>query len=186
MRILGDFAVFRHDGTLQDTGRRNQQLVCRIAMEGLRQLGRLHDNLGGEMQKGHFRRCQCVLDPGRDIAIEVQPSILHQFGDLPTGDNANAERAIFAKFEKIPVPWLESIWLSNLPNPNVGVQQNHARPSPRWRRVPTAHGTRAPNCEDFPPRRQLVRSSSRPPTPQPVGRVQMEVPSERFPHAPRR
>jgi hypothetical protein len=73
-------------------------------MEGLGQLGRLYDNLGSEMQKRHALPCKRVLDPSHDIAVELQPSILYQFGDFPTRDDANAEHAISAEFEKISVP----------------------------------------------------------------------------------
>jgi hypothetical protein len=71
--------------------------------------------------------------PNPDMAVELQPSVLHKLSDFPTGDDAHAEDAVGAAFEKVAVLRLKSIRLSNPPDPNVGVQQNHReRPSPRW------------------------------------------------------
>lgn len=51
MRIGRNLAVFGHDRTLEDAGRRNQQLVGWIAMERLRQLGGFHYDLRVEVHK---------------------------------------------------------------------------------------------------------------------------------------
>jgi hypothetical protein len=63
------------------------------------------------------------------FAIELQPSALRKFGDFPTGDDANAEHAIDAMFEKVAVLGLQSIRSSYPPDPNVGVQHDHRRAS---------------------------------------------------------
>src|ERR1700733_7836638 len=81
------------------------------------------------MQKGHALPCKGAFDPDPDFAIEFQSSVLHKFRDFPTGDDADAEDAVRAKFEKVAVPRLQSIRLSYPPDPNVGVQQNHRRAS---------------------------------------------------------
>src|ERR1035441_5939510 len=81
------------------------------------------------MQKGHARPFKGVFDPDPNFAIQLQSSVFHKLGDFPTGDDANAEDAVGAKFEKVAVLRLQSIRLSNPPDPNVGVQQNHCRAS---------------------------------------------------------
>jgi len=63
MRIGLNLAVFGHDPTLQDAGRRNQQLVCWIAMERLRQLGGLHYDLRVEVQERHARPSKSAFYP---------------------------------------------------------------------------------------------------------------------------
>jgi len=78
----------------------------------------------GNLQKGHARRCKCGFDPGRDIAIELQPS--------NSTSLAISQQEIMLTPNTRSVPssrrsrcrgW--SIWSSNPPNPNVGIQQNH-------------------------------------------------------------
>ena len=129
MRIRRNLAVLSHDWALKDAGRCDQQLVGRIAMERLRQLGGFHHDLRMEVKKGHARFRKGAFYPKPDGPIELQPSVLHKFRDFPTGDDANAEDAIRAKFEKLAVPRLQPIRSRNPPNPNVGVQQNHSRAS---------------------------------------------------------
>jgi hypothetical protein len=52
-----------------------------------------------EVQKRHARLRESVLHPKPDGPIELQPSALHKFRNLPTGDDANAEDAVGATFE---------------------------------------------------------------------------------------
>ena len=129
MRIRRNLAVLSHDWALKDAGRCDQQLVGRIAMERLRQLGGFHHDPGIQAQKRHARLRKGALYPRLDGPIELHPSVLHEFRDFPTGDDANAEDAVRAKFEKFAVPRLQPIRLRNPPDPNVGVQQNHSRAS---------------------------------------------------------
>ncbi len=70
-------------------------------MERLWQLRGLHYDLRVEGQKGHASHSESAFYPGPDMAIELQPSVLHKFSDFPTGDDANAEYAIDTTFEKI-------------------------------------------------------------------------------------
>jgi hypothetical protein len=51
VRIRFDLTVFGHDRTLQDARHRNRQLVGRISMKGLWQLGGLHHDLRVEVEK---------------------------------------------------------------------------------------------------------------------------------------
>jgi hypothetical protein len=44
--------------------------------------------------------------PKPDGLIELQPSVLHELRDFPTGDDAHAEDAVSARFEKFAVPRL--------------------------------------------------------------------------------
>ena len=83
MRIRRNLAVLSHDRTLQDAGRCDQQLVGRIAMERLRQLGGFHDDLWMEVQKRDARFRKGAFYPKPDGAIKLQPSVLHQFRDFP-------------------------------------------------------------------------------------------------------
>jgi hypothetical protein len=129
MRIRRNLAVLSHDRTLQDAGRCDQQLVGRIAMERLRQLGGFHDDLWMEVQKRDARFRKGAFYPRSDRAIEFQPTVLHKFGDFPTRDDANAEDAVSAKFEKFAMPRLQPVRSRNPPDPDVGVQQNHSRAS---------------------------------------------------------
>ena len=122
MRIGRNLAVLSHDWTLKNAGRCDQQLVGRIAMERLRQLGGFHHDPRMEGHEGHARFREGAFYPKPDGPIELQPSVLHQFCDFPTGDDAHAEDAVSAKFEKLAMPRLQPIRLRNPPNPNVGVQ----------------------------------------------------------------
>jgi hypothetical protein len=97
-------------------------LVGRIAMERLWQLSGFHDDLRVEVQKRDARGRKGAFYPKPDLAIELQPSVLHKFRDFPTGDDAYAKDAVGAMIEKVPVLRLQSIRLSNPPDPNVGVQ----------------------------------------------------------------
>src|ERR1039457_3873179 len=81
------------------------------------------------MQKGHARPFKGVFDPDPNFAIQLQSSVFHKLRDFPTGDDANTEDAVGAKFEKVAVLHLQSIRSSNPPDPDVGVQQNHCRAS---------------------------------------------------------
>ena len=88
-------------------------------MESLRQLGGFHDDLWMEVQKRHARFRKGAFYPTSDRAIELQPSVRHKFGDFPTGDDANAEDAVRAKFEKFTMPRLQAVRSRNPPDPNV-------------------------------------------------------------------
>jgi|SRR5271157_404092 len=105
MGIRRNLGVLSHDWALKNAGRCDQQLVGRIAMERLRQLGGFHHDLRMEVQKRHARLRKGALYPKPDGPIELQPSVLHKFRDFPTGNDANAENAVSAKFEKVAVPW---------------------------------------------------------------------------------
>ena len=49
---------------------------------------------GLRCRRGHARPGKSAFDPRPDLAIELQPSVLHKFSDLPTGNDADAEYAI--------------------------------------------------------------------------------------------
>ena len=87
MRIRRNLAVLSHDRTLKDAGRCDQQLIGRIVMERLRQLGGFHHDLRMEVQKRYARLCKGAFYPKPDGSIELQPSALHKFRDFPTGDD---------------------------------------------------------------------------------------------------
>jgi hypothetical protein len=106
VRIRRNLAVLSHDWALKDAGRCDQQLVDWIAMERLRQLGGFHDDPRMEVQKGDARLCEGAFYPKPDGPIELQPSVLHKFRNFPTGDDADAEDAVGANFEKFAVPRL--------------------------------------------------------------------------------
>jgi hypothetical protein len=109
MPIHLNLAVFGHDRAPQDPGRCNQQLVGRIAMEGLWQLSGFHDDLRIEVQKRDTRHGKGAFYPNPDVAVEHQPSVFHELSDFPTGDDAHAEDAVGAAFEKVAVLRLKSI-----------------------------------------------------------------------------
>ena len=129
MRIGRNPGVLSHDWTLKNAGRCDQQLAGRIAMERLRQLGGFHHDPRMQGHEGHARLHEGAFYPKPDGPIELQPSVLHQLCDFPTGDDAHAEDAVGAKFEKLAMPRLQPIRLRNPPNPNVGIQQNHSKAS---------------------------------------------------------
>jgi hypothetical protein len=106
MRIRRDFAVLSQKGTLKEARRRDQQLVDWIAMERLRQLGWFHHDVRMKVQKGHAWFSKGALYPKPDCPIELQSSVLHEFGDFPTRDDADAKDAVNAKFEKLRGAWL--------------------------------------------------------------------------------
>jgi hypothetical protein len=81
-------------------------LVGWIAMEGLRQSGGFHHDLWMEVQKRYAWFRKGSFYPKPHGPIKLQPSVLHQLRDLPTGDDANAEDTISAKLEKFAVPGL--------------------------------------------------------------------------------
>ena len=74
MRIGRNLAVLSHDWTLKNAGRCDQQLVGRIAMERLRQLGGFHHDLRMEGHEGHARFREGAFYPKPDGPIELQPS----------------------------------------------------------------------------------------------------------------
>src|SRR5258708_1600906 len=76
-------------------------------MERLRQLGRFHHDPRMEMQKRHAWFRESAFDPKPDRSVELQPSVLHEFGDFPTRDDADPEDAVSATFEKFTVPRLQ-------------------------------------------------------------------------------
>ena len=100
MRIRRNLAVLSHDWTLQDACSCDQQLVGRIAMEGLRQLGGFHHDPRMEVQKRHALSRKGTVYPKPDGAIKLEPSVLYKFRYFPTGDDTNAEDGVSAKFEK--------------------------------------------------------------------------------------
>ena len=132
MRIRRNLAVLSHDRTLKDAGRCDKQLIRWIAMERLRQLRGFHHDPRMEMQKRHARFRKSAFYPKPDGSVELQPSVLHEFGDFPTRDDADPEHAVNSTFEKFTVPRLQPIRPRNPPDPNVGVQQNHFRASQSW------------------------------------------------------
>jgi len=54
-----------------------------------------------EVQKGHARFREGTFDPKADGSIELQPSVLHEFRDFPTGDDANAEDAVSGQVREV-------------------------------------------------------------------------------------
>jgi hypothetical protein len=98
-------------------------------MERLRQLSGFHHDLRMELLKRDARLRKGAFYPKPDGPIKFQSSVLHKFGDLPTRDDADAEDAVSAKFEKVAVPRLQPLRSRNPPDPNVGVQQNQCRAS---------------------------------------------------------
>jgi hypothetical protein len=108
-------------------------LVGWIAMERLRQLGGFHRDLRKEVQKGHARLSKGTLYPKPDCPIKLQSSVLHEFRDFPTRDDANAENPVSAKFKKFAVSRLQPIRLGNPPDQMwVSSRITARRPSPRW------------------------------------------------------
>jgi hypothetical protein len=103
MRIRRNLAVLSHNGTLKDAGRCDKQLVGVIAMERLRQLGGFHRDLRMKVQKANARFSKGALYPEPDCPIKLQSSVLHELGDFPTPDDADAEDPVSAKFEKFAV-----------------------------------------------------------------------------------
>jgi hypothetical protein len=89
-------------------------------MERLRQLSGFHHDLRIEVQKGHTWFSEGALYPGPDCPIELQPSILHEFGDFPTRDDTDAEDAVSATFENVAAPWFQLIRPGNPPDPKCG------------------------------------------------------------------
>lgn len=75
-------------------------------MEGLRQLGGFHDDLRMEGKKQHARLREGAFYPKPHGAIELQLPHSTSFATSPTRDDANAEDAISAEFEKFAVPRL--------------------------------------------------------------------------------
>jgi hypothetical protein len=73
-------------------------------MEGLRQLSGLDHDLRMQVQKGNARCRKGILYPQPDFPIKLQPPVLHQFGNFPTRDDADAEDPVGTKFEKFSVP----------------------------------------------------------------------------------
>jgi hypothetical protein len=67
-------------------------------MEGLGQLGGFHHDVRMEVQKGHARFSEGTLHPRPGCPIELEPSVLHKFGDFPTRDDADAEDSVNAQF----------------------------------------------------------------------------------------
>jgi len=90
-------------------------------MEGARQLGGLHNDLWVELKQRHALLRKGAFYPKSDNPIELQPFVLDQFGHFPTGNDAHAEKAVSAMFEKFPVARLQPIRPRNPPDPNVGV-----------------------------------------------------------------
>jgi hypothetical protein len=106
VRIGCNLVVLSHKGTLKDAGRCDQQLIGWVAMERLRQSGGFHDDLRMEVQKRYARLCEGAFYPKTDGPIELQPSVLYEFSDFPTGDDAHAKDAVSAKLEQFAVPRL--------------------------------------------------------------------------------
>ena len=129
VRICRNLAVLGQNRTLKEAGGCDQQLIGRITMEGLRQLGRFHHDPGVEGQKRHAGSAKGAFYPKPDSAIKLQPAVLDKFRDFPARDDANPEDAIRAKFEKLAMPRLQPIRPRNPPDPNVGVEQNHCKAS---------------------------------------------------------
>ncbi len=186
MRIRRNLAVLSHDWALKDAGRRDQQLVHRIAMEWLRQLGGFHHDLRMKVQKGYARF-------GKSFSIQ-SPTARSNFG-LPYSTSfatSQQEMMLTPKTRSAPISRSSrclgcsrsgrethqtQMWVSS--------RITAGRPSPRWQRAPTAHGTRKPNLEGFGPRPSPIPRFSKPPTLQPAGRAQMGGPPKRVRHARR-
>jgi hypothetical protein len=99
MRVRRNLAVLSQDRTLKDAGRRAQQLVGWIAMEGWRQLGGFHHDSRVEVKKRDARFREGAFYPQADGAIKLQPSALRELRNFPTGDDADAKDAVNANLE---------------------------------------------------------------------------------------
>ena len=178
MRIRRNLAVLSHERTLQDACRRDEQLVGRIAMERLRQLGGFHHDPRAEVQKRHARFRKGAFDPNHDAPIEFQPSVLHQFRDFPTGDDADAEGAIRRQVSRSSrcLGCSRSGWETHQTQMWVSSRITAARPSPRPQQARTAHGNRGPNFAGFGRRLPPIPRSSISPTLRPAGRERREGP----------
>jgi hypothetical protein len=132
MRVRGNPAVLRHDRTLKNAGRRDQQLIGWIAAERLRQLGGFHHDPRMEMQKRHAGFRESTFYPEPDGSVEFQPSVLYEFGDFPTRADADPEDAVSATFESSRCLGCSRSDPETHQTPNVGVQQNHCKASQSW------------------------------------------------------
>ena len=188
MRIRRNLAVLSHDWTLQDACSCDQQLVGRIAMEGLRQLGGFHHDPRMEVQKRHALSRKGTVYPKPDGAIKLEPSVLYstsfatsqqemiltpKTGSAPSSRSSRCLGCSRSGRETHQT----QMWVSS--------RITAGRPSPRRQQAPTAHGTREPNLEGFGRRPSSIPRSSRPPTLQPAGRAQMEGHPKRVRHAHR-
>src|SRR5437660_1272156 len=109
MRIRRNLAVLSNNRTLKDASRCDKQLVGWIAMERGRQLGGFHHYPRMKVKKGNARLRKSGSYPKLDGTIKLQPSVLYQLGDFPTRDDADAEDAVSAIFEKFAMPRLQAI-----------------------------------------------------------------------------
>jgi hypothetical protein len=172
--------------TPQGPGRCDQQLVGRIAMERLWQLGGFHDDLRVEVQKRHARFRKGAFYPKPDGPIELQPSVLHKFRDFPTGDDANAEDAVGAMIREGRGASLAADPVEKPTRPKCGCPAESPQGVPVLACDRLQRLTELENriSQASAPCRGRMRLS-RPPTLQPAGRAQMEVPPKRVRHARR-
>jgi hypothetical protein len=65
------------------------------------------------------------FEPPLHRSIKFEGAVFDELRDFPTGNDADAKRAISPWLENFAVPRLQPIRLRNPPYPNVGIQQNH-------------------------------------------------------------
>ena len=83
MRILQNLAVNSHERRIENASRRDDNLVCGVAMELAWKLSGLDANARGKFDESDAGIRERLLKPIEYRTRQSEPSALDEFGDLP-------------------------------------------------------------------------------------------------------
>ena len=137
MRISEHLGVKREQSTVKDACSSHNDLVGRIAMERAGQLRGLYGNTRSKCQELNASIRECNVEPLTDRTRKGDALKLHEFGDLPAGNRADANSCLL-RIQVGPQSGRKTRIVVDPPNPNVRVEHDHRL----LRRLPVVIGDR--------------------------------------------
>ena len=125
MRILQNLTVHGHKWRVQNASRRDDDLVCGVAVELAWKLSGLDADTGRKLDEPDAGIRERLLNPIEYGARQSKPPALDEFGDLPARNRAHREAGLLGGIKQRTGGRRERRVAVNPPNPDVSIEDNH-------------------------------------------------------------
>lgn len=123
--VRQDALIRRHDRNTEHACRGHDHLIRRVAMKQAGELGRLDHDAWRQRHEPHARVGERLLKPLADRARQDEPTDLNELGNLPAGDDADAEAEALVPLDDLAHGLGEARISMHPPHPHVGVEEDH-------------------------------------------------------------